>query len=155
MAITYLPPEDHVLRHVGYQRLRRDEDDNVVGCLPDAFQRRETEDALSVTWVEHFDGDRSEKLSLAIAATRKELDVRPKSGFALANVGRIQEICEFSGHKVRIIHEPTELNTAHSEIRRLPRDEIDLLELLASDAVIEVLLAAQFPPAAVDETTIA
>jgi hypothetical protein len=151
MAITYLPPEDHVLRHVSSQRLRRDDDDNVVGCLPHAFQRRETDETLSVTWLEHFEGERPKKLSFAIAAMRKELDVSPRSGFALANVGRIQAICESSNHKVRIIHEPTELNPAHSEIRRLPRDEIDLLELLASDAVIEVLPAAQFP-AAVNKT---
>src|SRR5579884_3967610 len=120
MTVTYLPLEDHVLRHVGHQRLIRDENDRPIGCLPHAFQLREAEEALSVTWLEHFPGKRIEKISLAIAAIREELTVKSKSGFALANVGKIMEICQTYGQKVRILHEPTEKNPGHCAIRRLP-----------------------------------
>jgi hypothetical protein len=52
-----LPDEDHVVRYVPWGRLRRDEDENVLGFLPQAFQLRQEEDYLSVNWLQYYDGD--------------------------------------------------------------------------------------------------
>jgi hypothetical protein len=54
MPITYLPPEDHVVRYVPWARLRKDEEDNVIGVLGAAFRLREGEEYLSATWAEFF-----------------------------------------------------------------------------------------------------
>jgi hypothetical protein len=56
--VTNLPDEDHVMRYVSWARLRRDEDDNILGFLGAAFQLRPDEESLSVNWLEYFDGDR-------------------------------------------------------------------------------------------------
>jgi len=55
--ITNLPDEDHVMRFVPWGRLRKDEDDNVLGFLGDAFKLKPNEDHLSVNWLEYFGGD--------------------------------------------------------------------------------------------------
>ena len=60
--ITNLPDEHHVMRYVPWTRLRKDEDDNVLGFLGDAFKLKPNEDHLSVNWLEYFDGDRDMKI---------------------------------------------------------------------------------------------
>ena len=35
-----LPKDNHVLRYAPFTRLHRDEDDNVIGVLPQAFELR-------------------------------------------------------------------------------------------------------------------
>jgi hypothetical protein len=132
-----LPDEDYIMRYVPWGRLRRDEDDNVLGYLPQAFQRREDEDYLSVNWLEFHDGDRDTQIRLSVWAIRDSFDkpLGGKSAFAIGNVSKVKEISEKSGSRVRIVHEPIEpKNPAHSGVRRLPRDDLTLLEALAADA---------------------
>jgi len=43
---TKLPVEDNVVRYVRKRQLRRDSDGNVIGVLPDAFNRREREESF-------------------------------------------------------------------------------------------------------------
>jgi hypothetical protein len=127
-----LPDEDHILRHVPSSKLIRDENQVIIGCFSEAFKRRDNEEALSVTWIEYFDGTRQEQISNAVNAIRRDIDVRPKSGFALANVGTVKSICLSFDYKVRILSDPTPNNPAHSVITQLPREEAELLELLAT-----------------------
>jgi hypothetical protein len=133
---TNLPNEDHVARYVPWGRLRRDGDDNVLGFLPQAFQRRENEDYLSVNWLEFHEGDRNTQIRYCVWAVRDSFG-RPlgaKSAFAIGNVGKVKEICQKAGSRVRIVHEADDpKNRAHSGIRRLPRDDLILLESLATD----------------------
>lgn len=61
-----LPDGDHIMRHIPWSKLRKDENDNVLGFLPQAFQLRPQENSLSVNWLEFFDGNhaaRTKKLS--------------------------------------------------------------------------------------------
>jgi hypothetical protein len=88
---TKLPTEDHVLRYVRKNRLRRDDSGKVIGVLPQAFERRETETYLSVTWMEHFCSEYEAGLRAAAAAIRRQLDVKPHDGFTAGNVGKIIE----------------------------------------------------------------
>ena len=61
-----LPDADHVMRYVSKNRLRRDGSDNVIGVLPQAFEMRATEDALSVSWIDYFTGDKAAKIKQAV-----------------------------------------------------------------------------------------
>jgi hypothetical protein len=137
MPITYLPADHHVVRYVPWARLRKDADDNVVGILGAAFRLRETEEYLSATWAEYFNGSHQQCVEAAVKAIRQsKMSVTAKSGFAIGNVGRVKEVClaDDKKYKIRVIHEPEDDNVAHTALRRWPRDNDLLLELLAEDA---------------------
>jgi hypothetical protein len=138
-----LPHDHHVARYVPYQRTRRDEDDNVVGILAEAFRLRPGEQGLSVTWIEQFAGGWDDQLQATAAAIRRSQKVGSKSAFAWALVGEIHRICKTHSHRVRIIHLPEAENSGHSEIRQLPRDDLLLLEMLATEAFAEYRLNSQ------------
>lgn len=143
--ISNIPNEDHVMRHVPWGKLRRDEDDNVLGFLPQAFERRPDEDALSVSWMEYY-ADPATRTRDAVWAMRKARSVGGKSVFAVANVGRIKEVClEAAGAKVRIVHEPLDDWPSHAGIRRLPGEDLDLLDALAADAFSEMVPNQDIP----------
>jgi hypothetical protein len=138
MPITYLPPEDHVVRYVPWARLRKDEDGNVIGVLGAAFQLRADEEYLSATWAEYFAGPtHADRVAEAVRAVRaSKMNVTARSGFATGNVNLIKETClaDKGKHKIRIIHEPEDDNKAHTALRGWPRDNDDLLNLLADEA---------------------
>lgn len=143
MAIKYIPPEDHLVRYVPWSKLRKDENDNVVGILGAAFKLRETEDYLSATWLEFFAGTRSDSIRAAVHTIRNsDIDVRPRSGFAIGNVSRIEAVClaDPRKYKIRFVHEEEPDNKAHVALRGWPRDNDALLERLAEEAWAEVVL---------------
>ena len=76
-----LPDGDHVMRHVPFARLRKDEDGNIVGFLPDAFALRPDEKELSVNWLEHFRGTHKKNIHSSVEIFRKTRDVGGKSAF--------------------------------------------------------------------------
>jgi hypothetical protein len=155
MAITYLPDKDHVVRYVPWARLRKDEDNNVIGLLGAAFRLREGEEYLSATWVEFFEGEREENLGCAVRAIRaSDIDVRPQSGFAVGNVALIKARClaDKNRLKIRIIHEKADDNPAHAALRLWPRDNELLLELLAETDWAETILNKKISEACPDET---
>ena len=139
-----LPGDDHVVRFVKNRLLRRgDEDDVVVGALPQAFFRRPDEEYLSVTWVQHFSSDYELGLRASAAAMRSQLTIKPRDGFSTGKVGRIAEICVGNSCRVRILHEPEPPeNPGHSAIRGLPAEDMDLFALLADEAFIDTRLSA-------------
>jgi len=148
MPITYLPLEDHVIRYVPWARLRKDEHDNVVGVLGVAFKLRKDEEYLSATWVEFFQGAHGERVAAAVKIIRaSEIKVKPRSGFAVGNVGRVKEVClaDKEKHKIRIIHEPADDNEAHTALRGWPRENDPLLELIAEDVWSETVLNSDIP----------
>lgn len=137
-----LPDEDHVMRYVPWARLRRDEDDNVIGFLAEAFELRQNEQELSLNWLEYFDGTHEERSRASVEVFRNTRTVGKKSAFGIGNVGKIKEACSANGARVRIVYDPEDNNLAHSVIRRLPRDDLGLLEALAADCFIELVLNA-------------
>lgn len=141
-----LPSEHHVVRYIPWSKLRKDDNDNVLGVLGVAFQLRHGEKVLSATWLEYFSGERDEQIIAAVHAVRAS-DLKPggKSGFAIGKVGVIATACANGGHKVRIVHEPGADNKAHVGIRRMPRDDAELLEILAAEAWAELVLNSQIP----------
>ena len=144
--IANIPDTDHVMRHVPWSKLLRDEDDNVIGFLAQAFEQRRDEDYLSVSWVEYY-ADPATGIRDAVWGVRKARSVGVKSAFAVGNVGKVKETCLAAANaKVRVVPEPLEDWPAHAGIRRLPRDERDLLEALAADAFTEMVLNQDIPP---------
>lgn len=134
-----LPDDHHVMRFVPWNRLRKDEDDNVLGFLPQAFQLRDGEDALSVNWLEHFDGDRQQQVNKSVHAFRNSVQVGKKSAFGIARVKTVKDTCRASDVSVRIVFAPSHSNSAHSLIKHLPRDDLQLLDDLAADAFTELV----------------
>ena len=63
------------------------------------------------------------------------------------NVRKIKEICRAHSISVRIVYEPKDDNSAHAGIRRLPRDDLALLEALAADAFVDLVHNAAIPQA--------
>jgi hypothetical protein len=138
-----LPPDEHVVRYVPWSKLRKDENDNVLGILGEAFKLRPDEKALSTTWLEYFYGDRVSQIVASVRAIRaSHLKPGGKSGFAIGNVGAITAPCADRKHKIRIVHDPKNDNKAHTSVRQFPREDILLLELLAADAWSELVLNA-------------
>jgi hypothetical protein len=143
-----LPDEDHVIRYVPWSRLLKDEDLNVLGFLPQAFQLRPEEDYLSINWLQYYDGDRYTQIRLSVWAIRSSF-VKPlgaKSAFAIGNVAEVKETCQAFGNRVRVVHEPEPNNPGHSGIRQLLRDDLSLLEALAADAFAERVSNSDIPP---------
>lgn len=136
MAKENLDADHRVVRYVPWAKLRRDENDNVLGVLPQAFSLRADEEYLSVTWCEYFSGTPDEQLRCAIEAIRgSAIDVRPKAQFATGVVGEIRAHMQSDpkNHRLRFVHEPTQDNDAHAAIKRWPDHSDDLLELLAAE----------------------
>ena len=129
-----LPDDNHVMRRVSSSKLRRDENDNVIGFNPQAFELRPNEESLSVNWLEHFDGDHDAKIIRVIKELRSTQKITKKSAFGIANVGNIKEICRKQHALVKIVYAPTDKIPSHSEIRRLPCDDLTLREALATEA---------------------
>jgi hypothetical protein len=148
MPTTYLPSEHHVVRYVPWTRLRKDEEENVIGVLGAAFRLRDGEDYLSATWAEYFPGAHPQCIEAAVKAIRKSnIAVSVRSGFAIGNVGSIKDAClaDRQKHKIRIIHEAEDDNPAHTAVRGWPRENDPLLQLLAEEIWCEVVLNANIP----------
>jgi hypothetical protein len=136
---TNIPDGDRIMRHVPWSKLRRDDNDNVVGFLPQAFERRVEEDALSVSWVDHHPS-RATAIDDAVREIRQIRKVGKTSAFAVALAGKVREICAAAGHSgIRIVHEPLDDWPSHAGIRRIPRDDLVLLEALATEAFTQML----------------
>ncbi|MGQ0672818.1 MAG: hypothetical protein ACT4N2_08080 [Hyphomicrobium sp.] len=134
---------------VSPSRLRKDENNVVVGVLHTAFERKPDEEGLSVTWLEYFAGTRAVQEVAAVHAMRAS-NITPgkNAAFAVGNVGAIADTCAERGHKVRIVHWPEQDNKAHAEIRQLPRDDLQLLERLAATVWASTILNSDVPPGA-------
>ena len=137
-----LPDSDHVLRYVRPRLLEKDEQGRPIGIAWQALELRDDEEELSVLWVEYY-GDSATGIPCAIWAKRKAYNVARNSAFAHGNVGRIKQICSENAQAVRILHEPEPGEPCHSAIRRLPRDNQSLFELLARTAFERLILNSE------------
>lgn len=135
MSQPNLPEEDHIVRFVPWQRVRKDADDNAVGIMGEAFARREGEDGLSVNWLEKAHTDPAKQLEETVKIFRATMRVGGKARVAVCNVGKVKGICRRYNAKIRIVHIPKPGNDPHSEVRQLPREDLELHEMLAVEAI--------------------
>lgn len=148
MPIVYLPDDHHCLRYVPWARLRKDEHENVIGVLSAAFRLRDDEEYLSATWIEYSPGTFRGQIEASVKIIRaSEIAVTPRSGFAIGNVSRIKSACleDTRKHRIRIIHEAEDDNVAHAALRGWPRDNEDLLSLIAEDVWCDSVLNKDVP----------
>ena len=130
-----LPNPSSVVRYIGYAKMRRDEDDNLLGPAPAAFQQKPNQDYLSVTWCEYFAGSANEQLRCAIEAIRdSNIQVKPKACFCVAITADLKAVAAEYNATTREIYFPEEDNPAHAGIYGIPPDELKLLEKLSSEA---------------------
>lgn len=102
-----------------------------------------------MTWLEYCAGRRAAQEVAAIQAMRASAVTPGKNAaFAIGNVGAIADACADRGHKVRIIHWPQDDDKAHAEVRRLPRDNIQLLEHLAAMVWANLIFNSAIPAGA-------
>jgi hypothetical protein len=88
--------------------------EKVIGVLGEAFKMRPVDTYFSTTSLEYFPGNRWQQMSGAVRAMRaSRLDIKPKSGFAIGNVGRIAAVAQTKHYTLRILHEPEQDNKAH------------------------------------------
>jgi hypothetical protein len=79
----------------------------------------------------------------AAEAIRRQLIVKRNDGFSITKVERFCDICGKYDQKVRVLHEPINPeNTGHVAIRRFPKDDLKLLDLLASEAFVDTRVAS-------------
>ncbi len=132
MPSKYLEDGDRVIRYVPWGKLRKDENDNVLGTIGEAFHLREGEEYLSVTWCDYFAGGPEGDIRCAVEAIRgSRLKVSPKGHFALATKAAIAAHMTSGGRKLRFVHERADDNEAHAAVRGWSNDDLELLERLA------------------------
>lgn|SRR3990172_5364405 len=149
----FLPKEDHVSRHVPYSKLLRDDDDNPVGILPQAFEMREKidEKALSVNWLEYFGNNHEDNIVKTIQSFRLSRDgkIGNFSAFGIGNVGILEDTCAEHRHtKVRVLYDKKKVsrnNKSHARIIRLPINDRVIMQSLASNVFTKLVANKSIP----------
>lgn len=141
-----LSDEHHVVRHIPFPNLRKDGDEKVIGILPQAFQHKLDEKYLSVNWLEYFELDKGNNLvqtKKSIIEAKKSKKISGKSYFAIANVGKIKKaFLNKELDKIRIAYAPSKNNPAHSGMYQIPKEDQDLMAMLAEELFDEMYVAS-------------
>lgn len=132
-----LPNPSRIVRYVGFNKMFKDEDENIFGPAIAAFELRPDEDYLSATWCEYFAGAPDEQLRCAIEAIRNDRKVGGKACFCVANTQELKAIAAEFGATIRGVYLPVASNPAHSGVYGISSDEKQLLERLASETWAE------------------
>jgi hypothetical protein len=140
-----IPDDNHIVRRVSWANLLKDEDNNVLGILPQAFKMKDTENELSANWLEYFPGSFNQQVVSVVQEIRKRVAVKPKSGFAIGKVGEIKNMCKIKGYKTRIVYSNSSQNPSHVDICLYPREDMELFELLATEAWSHLVLNNSVP----------
>ena len=137
--VSNIPDAHNILRHAKKKHLGWELDSNgkplsIKTCYPDLFKLRQLEKALSVNWIEFFDGTEQERIEKTIKDFSSSYEVKKYDAFAKFNVGEFKKICIEHSAKVRVIHEATKSIKSHSSITQLPQDNALLLDDLCKVA---------------------
>jgi hypothetical protein len=139
---TNLTNEQHIVRHIPFPNLRKDGDGKVIGILPQAFQHRIDEEYLSVNWLEYFELDKVNNLietKKSIIEAKRSKKIAANSRLAIGNVGKIKEaLLKKEIGKIRIAYAPSKANPAHSGMYHLPKEDHDLMAMLAEELFDEM-----------------
>jgi hypothetical protein len=136
-----LPSPSTVVRYVGLNQMEHI-DGNLLGPLPTAFEGRPTDDSLSVTWCEFFDGDADQQLRCAVESIRGSMNVKPKACFCVARTDHLMAAGATFGRTPRAVYLPVPGNAAHAgvydvapvDLAAVTEEELKLLSLLAEQA---------------------
>ncbi|SEK85884.1 hypothetical protein SAMN05443999_102415 [Roseovarius azorensis] len=138
-----IPMPSRVVRYVPFGRMDKDEHDNFLRPYPNAFAQRESEDYLSVTWCEYFNGSANEQIRCSVEAIRaSNINVKPKACFCVANTPEVLAAIEDRGRRGRAIYLPEDDNAAHAGIYGIAPEDALLLERLSNEVWCEYLTKA-------------
>lgn len=142
----YIPDKDHVMRHVSYKRLLKDEEGKPIGgFLPEAFELKEGDKGLSVNWLEYFKGTHQENIEASIRKFRAIRDIKKSSAFGISITKKIQDVCDKRGaNKVRIVLDELDNNKSHSLIIHFPQNNFALSQSLAVEAFVDFVPDSEF-----------
>lgn len=139
----YVDKKDHVSRYIPRKKLLVDDKENPVGILPQAFEMRvdKEEKDLSVNWLEHFGNNYQQNIahmvqSFTLSWNRQGAKIGKGSAFSVANVGVLENKCAQIGQKsvkVLLDEKPKNSNPSHARIIRLPINNDEVMQVLASD----------------------
>jgi hypothetical protein len=142
---TPIPAEQHVARHCRNRHIIKDSEGRPISVFGDAFALRENETYVSTGWVEFFSGTWLNQLSQVRNAMATAREIKRKDGLAVMEVGKIVEAGRTRSVRIRVLHEPKKENPAYAAIRGIPRDHQELLEALATEAVVELVISEALP----------
>ncbi|MCA3264959.1 MAG: hypothetical protein ING19_02725 [Azospirillum sp.] len=133
MKYAKLPGPDHIVRQIPPSRLIPNDDGEIVGIFPEAFEKIQP-DGLSVTWLEFWPGDEFQRPFAAKAATEV---ARPSknAGYACANVAVVLETIEKAGQTGRVLHDPMPNNQGHALVK-IPTADPELFDKLAREVFV-------------------
>lgn len=133
-------PDHHVIRLVKNRQIIRDDNGKILGIFPEFLELRGGEEYLSVNWCEHFgDPINHTVLSNCIESLKQHLTVKPKSLFALGNIGEIHSshFTHSGKSNLKIRYWPDSNrpphNPSHSAISNLDQNT-EILSKIISDA---------------------
>lgn len=151
MAAIEIADNDEIVRVVANGNLDRDEEENVLGIMPEAFSLK-GHDYLSVQWLNYFkDTDRAKRITALVIAARAAgkhgagLKIRKSYAFAIIRVLKLKGATYSRGHKVRVLQEPIEHCPQHAGVHNFPAHDDDLLQLLAQSDWSEYVLDRDIP----------
>lgn len=123
VAGQQLPDDATVILHVGKARQLPKDADICEAIDQDAF--RCDDDGISVTWVEHFEGD--EQFRQAAIALKGALKLKKSGVIASAKVGDIRAILERIDVPIVVETDPQQSNEAHCLIKGIAATNLSAL----------------------------
>ena len=144
-----LSRDQNITRYAAYKKQLRDENDQPVGVLPQAFTMRPIDKGkLSVNWVEYHDGEYEDQLKSVVADFRTKRDTRPSGIFVIANVGVLMDECgELKANRVKVIGPDGKkkgLNPSHASINDLPENDAEIMQCLAAKVFVSFIKASEY-----------
>ncbi len=145
MANNDTVPDDHdLIRYIKRRFLAKNDDGSIVVdnsgkptmVFPQAFELREDEEYLSLTSIQLHDLDRAIGLVAGVHAIQESTVSKKLSRTSAVSIGlnrSMKSACKEHGHNVRVLEHPEDENIGHVGVRRYPRDEIELFEVLSED----------------------
>ena len=144
MAPQPLPDEHHIARHVRGTLVQR-VNGKVVGCFPDAFKLRDATDIrpaetyLSACWLEWHQQDCEPGISSVAQEISSSRTLKARDALAIVSVKKLKEVGSSRGQRLRVLHEPSVASPSYTAVRGMNREDQELLQLIAAEAVAETV----------------
>ena len=126
-----IPVSSTVVRYVGFGKMAKDADDNIIGPAFTAFVMRSGEDYLSVSWCQFYSGSVEEQMGCAIEDLRSSLNVKPKGCFCVAEVEKLKQDADLFSASLATFFHPMDENPSHAGIYGIGTDNRQLQDYVA------------------------
>jgi glucokinase len=96
---------------------------------------------MSVTWIEHFGAfgmAAKRQGAIAFRESQQSRKLGATAVFATAQVQKILDAGTGFSKQLRVVYDPVPGNSGHAEIRHFEDDDLQLLDLLASDVFSDI-----------------